>query len=84
MPRQVLPGAAQPKEGVQHTARIATPEVQFSYFAVMPAHILVLLCLSILVGIFFVQPKMSWLTLLTRWYSKQRLGIKVQSFPVLR
>ena len=31
-----------------------------------------------------VQTKMSWRILLTRRYSRQRLGIKVQGCPVLR
>ena len=34
--------------------------------------------------IFFVQTKMSWRRLLTVWYSRQPLGIKVQSCPVLQ
>ena len=33
---------------------------------------------------FLVQTKVSWRTLLITWYSRQRLGIKVQSCPVLR
>ena len=33
---------------------------------------------------FLVQTKMSWRTLLTIEYLIQPLGIKVQSFPVLR
>ena len=31
-----------------------------------------------------VQTKVSWRTLLIIWYSRPRLGIKVQSCPVLR
>ena len=32
---------------------------------------------------FLVQTKVSWRTLFIIWYSRQRLGIKVQSCPVL-
>ena len=34
--------------------------------------------------IFLVQTKMSWRTLFIIWYSRQLLGIKVQSCPMLR